>query len=77
MLVRKQGDGYSTILKENFGPGVYAGLVGRFLIWSYLGWIAMVALHVIRANRLKEISLSFLSPIGTHTNARANPINKT
>jgi hypothetical protein len=60
-----------------FGPGVYAGLVGRFLIWSYLGWIATVALHIIRADKLREISPSILTPIGTHGNARANPIQKT
>jgi hypothetical protein len=29
------------------GPGVYAGLIGRLLIWSYVGWIASISGHVI------------------------------
>jgi hypothetical protein len=47
-----------------FGPGVYAGLVGRFLIWSYLGWLATIALHVIRTGKLKEISPAIVTQIG-------------
>jgi hypothetical protein len=29
-----------------FGPGTYAGMIGRFLFVSYLGWILAVGLHV-------------------------------
>lgn len=31
-----------------FGPGVYSGLVGRFLMLSYIGWLAIAALHVLK-----------------------------
>lgn len=31
-----------------FGPGVWAGLVGRFLLVSYLGWISVVSLHALK-----------------------------
>jgi len=31
-----------------FGPGVLAGLMGRFLLVSYLGWIAVVSLHALK-----------------------------
>ena len=30
------------------GPGVLAGLVGRFLLLSYLGWIIPVGLHALK-----------------------------
>jgi len=35
----------------NFGPSVHAGVVGRFLLLSYLGWTFTVAWHAIRLNR--------------------------
>lgn len=34
-----------------FGPGVHAGLVGRFLLLSYLGWTFTIARHAIRLGR--------------------------
>lgn len=34
-----------------FGPGVLAGLVGRLLVLSYLGWVGVVAFHAIRLHR--------------------------
>lgn len=34
-----------------FGPGVYAGLFGRLLLLSYLGWLATVGLHVIKLHK--------------------------
>ncbi|QBD81174.1 DUF998 domain-containing protein [Ktedonosporobacter rubrisoli] len=34
-----------------FGPGVLAGLFGRFLIVSYLGWLLTVGLHILRLHR--------------------------
>ncbi|MGH2381561.1 MAG: DUF998 domain-containing protein [Candidatus Limnocylindria bacterium] len=35
----------------NFGPGVLAGLFGRFLILSYLGWLLTVGVHVLTLRR--------------------------
>lgn len=29
-----------------FGPGIYSGLVGRFLMLSYLGWLGTVSFHI-------------------------------
>ena len=29
-----------------FGPGVYSGLVGRFLMLSYFGWLGTVSFHI-------------------------------
>jgi len=40
-----------------FGPGVYTGLVGRFLVLSYLGWILTVGLHTLRL-RKEQASIS-------------------
>jgi len=34
-----------------FGPDVYAGLVGRFLMLSYLGWLGTVALHILKLRK--------------------------
>jgi hypothetical protein len=34
-----------------FGPGVLAGLFGRILILSYLGWLLTVGLHVLRLRK--------------------------
>jgi hypothetical protein len=34
-----------------FGPGVYSGLVGRFLMLSYIGWLAIAALHVLKLRK--------------------------
>jgi hypothetical protein len=31
-----------------FGPGVYTGLVGRFLMLSYLGWLVIAAIQVLK-----------------------------
>lgn len=31
-----------------FGPGIYAGLCGRFLLLSYLGWIVTVGLQLLK-----------------------------
>lgn len=31
-----------------FGPEVYAGLVGRLLLVSYLGWILLAGSHILR-----------------------------
>ena len=36
-----------------FGPGVYTGLVGRFLILSYLGWLGIAALQVLKLKNNK------------------------
>ena len=36
-----------------FGPGVYTGLVGRFLMLSYLGWLGIVALQVLKLQNNK------------------------
>ncbi len=33
------------------GPGVVAGLVGRFLLLSYLGWIILVGLHALKLHK--------------------------
>ena len=33
------------------GPGVLAGLFGRFLLVSYLGWLMTVGIHTIRLFR--------------------------
>jgi hypothetical protein len=30
------------------GPGVFAGLFGRILLVSYLGWLVTVGIHTIR-----------------------------
>ena len=35
----------------HFGPGVYAGLIARILLLSYLGWITTVSLAVRRRQR--------------------------
>jgi hypothetical protein len=43
------------------GPGVYAGLIGRLLIWSYVGWIATVSLHVIKSRSVDLGDLSAIS----------------
>ena len=34
-----------------FGPGVYSGLVGRFLMLSYIGWLVIAALHVLKLSK--------------------------
>ena len=34
-----------------FGPGVFAGLFGRFLVVSYLGWLLTVGFHTLRLRR--------------------------
>ena len=36
-----------------FGPGVYTGLVGRFLMLSYLGWLGIAALQVLKLQNNK------------------------
>jgi hypothetical protein len=38
------------------GTGVYAGLVGRLLILSYIGWIAIAALHIIRLYKQESLT---------------------
>lgn len=40
-----------------FGPGVLAGLAGRFLVLSYLGWVATVALHTFRLGRQEKLNI--------------------
>ena len=38
--------------KDNvFGPGVLAGLIGRFLVLSYLGWVVVVSTHTLKLSR--------------------------
>lgn len=37
---------------STFGPGVYAGLIGRLSLLSYLGWIFAVDFHAIRCGNL-------------------------
>lgn len=47
-----------------FGPGIYAGLIGRLLLLSYLGWIFTVCRHAIRLNNIgaeKEVQATRLS----------------
>jgi len=34
-----------------FGPGVLAGLFGRFLVVSYLGWLLTVGFHTLKLRR--------------------------
>ncbi len=34
-----------------FGPGVYSGLVGRSLMLSYIGWLAIAAMHVLKLRK--------------------------
>jgi hypothetical protein len=42
----------STIpLDGVFGPGVYTGLVGRFLMLSYLGWLVITAMQVLKLHK--------------------------
>ena len=36
-----------------FGPGVYAGLFGRFLVVSYLGWLVTVGLQALKLHGQK------------------------
>ncbi len=36
-----------------FGPGVYSGLVGRFLMLSYLGWLGTVSFHILNLYKSK------------------------
>jgi multisubunit Na+/H+ antiporter MnhC subunit len=45
--------GFMLVLpKDNvFGPGVWAGLVGRLLVLSYLGWVGVAAFHAIKLHR--------------------------
>jgi len=40
---------FTAALPHNgqYGPGVYAGLNGRFLLLSYLGWIVTVSRHIL------------------------------
>jgi hypothetical protein len=42
------GDGH-------FGPGVYSGLIGRFVLLSYLGWITAVSFAVLRHDRHADL----------------------
>jgi hypothetical protein len=34
-----------------FGPGVLAGLFGRFLVVSYLGWLLTIGFHTLKLSR--------------------------
>lgn len=34
-----------------FGPGVLAGLFGRFLVISYLGWLVTVGLYALKLHK--------------------------
>lgn len=34
-----------------FGPGVLAGLFGRFLVVSYLGWLLIIGFHTLKLRR--------------------------
>ena len=45
--------GFTATLPHDgqFGPGSYTGLVGRFLLLSYLGWIVVVGRAVRRAGQ--------------------------
>ena len=45
--------GFKLILPKDgkFVPGVLAGLVGRLLFLSYLGWVGTVAFHAIKLHR--------------------------
>jgi len=38
----------------HYGPGVYAGLIGRFMLVSYLGWIVTVSRLVLRLGRPQD-----------------------
>ena len=44
-----------------FGPGAYAGLIGRLMLLSYLGWFVTVAVAVRRAPRVPESAASDLA----------------
>ncbi len=37
-----------------FGPGVLAGLMGRFLVVSYIGWVAAVSLHALKLRKQEK-----------------------
>lgn len=37
------------------GPGVRAGLFGRFLVLSYLGWLLTVGLHALKLRKQQQI----------------------
>lgn len=37
-----------------FGPGVLAGLFGRFVMVSYLGWLVVVGFHTLKLQRQGE-----------------------
>ncbi len=41
----------ASVPKGEFGPGTYAGLIGRFLFLSYAGWITVVAIHATTINK--------------------------
>ena len=38
----------------HYGPGVYAGLIGRLMLVSYLGWIVTVSRLVLRLGRTQD-----------------------
>ena len=37
-----------------FGPGVLAGLFGRFLLVSYLGWLLTIGFHILKLRRRSD-----------------------
>jgi hypothetical protein len=37
------------------GPGVRAGLFGRFLILSYLGWLLTVSVHTLKLRKQQQV----------------------
>lgn len=41
----------ALVYDRNVGPGNVAGLLGRLLLMSYLGWLATVALHLLALRR--------------------------
>lgn len=48
--------GFILAIPQNgvFGPGVYTGLIGRFLLLSYLAWIGTTALFTIKLHSLQS-----------------------
>jgi len=45
--------GFVLTLPQNnaFGPGVFTGLLGRFLVVSYIGWVSVAALYMAKLQR--------------------------
>lgn len=56
---------FTILLPRNghFGPGVYAGLFGRFLLVSYLGWLLVAGIHTIKLRRKAQLGSTPQPPL--------------